>query len=202
MTRFAIALLLVLLAPSLALAGTVFTEDFENGLSRWTGQGDGPHHGETVADPVQSDLALRFTELNARGDIFTSVNTFAAGSWVLSFDYLGKPITTFNTGGYIGISEGLAGNHRWLEGTSLAGGAEAADLVSDRTWHHYDVPFTAAWSFHIMVEDFNGADQFAENAYFDNIVLSSPARTVPVPGAAGLLLLGLGCVALAVRRRR
>ena len=148
---------LALVSP--AFAGTVFSTDFEGLLDEWTGQDQGAFSGIIVADPLEADSALTFEELASGGDVFT-IEEFAAGEYILEFDYLGLPISGSvdgNLGGTIGISDEFPGEHRWLQGTSLNGGIRNDDLIDDGLWHHYVVPFESSYDFHIVIEDWSGA---------------------------------------------
>jgi hypothetical protein len=202
MGRFLLVVSLLLATPALCVAGPVFSDDFEGDLSQWFGKSGGTHSGYITADPNESDHALAFRTLESAGELFTSVDKFAAGDYVLCFDYLGIPGlggVPGNLGGYVGISTGTPDTHRWLMGTSLAGGSEADDLIDDGKWHRYEISFTAAWDFRIMLEDFSGSGGVAGDALFDNIALNCTVVPLPAPGL--LLCLGLGAAFLASRRR-
>ena len=72
----------------------VFADDFESGLSAWTGKSGGAHNGVIVQDPIRkNNKVLTFNNLTSAGDIF-SVTQFALDtrySYIISFEYLGKP---------------------------------------------------------------------------------------------------------------
>ena len=179
----------------------VFTEDFEGDLSGWTGKNDGPHKGLIVSDPdlLQSDNALTFTGISSGGDIFTTktFDQFAAGSYVVSFDYLGT-CDGDNCGGFIGISNDFSGSNVWLGGTDpyYAPPNDYPDILPDTgQWEHVVIGFVAAWDFHLMLEDFSSSGAPLD-AYFDNIVLNA----VPEPGT--VLLLGAGLLGLVGLRRK
>ncbi|MCD4720754.1 MAG: PEP-CTERM sorting domain-containing protein [Desulfobacula sp.] len=184
---------------------TSFTEDFEGNLNQWTGKDGGAHHGEIVVDPLDlsgSNHAMNFTQLIGAGDIFTSLSVFSAGSYVLSFDYLGyavdgqgQLIENDDTGGYVGISQGYPDSHRWLYATGTASGALDV-LIDDGLWHSYTFNFTSTFDFHLMLEDFSGSGGIAGDAYFDNFNLA------PVPEPATMLLFGLGILGLAGASRK
>ena len=201
--NLATALFAVAFNITSAQAVLVYSENFNDGvLDGWTGKGGGGHQGVIADDPKQGDKALTFSGLNAAGDIFTSVAQFAAGTYTLRFDYLGLVVpgsaqVAGNFGGFIGISDALPGSHRWLEGTVLCCGAEASSLVDDDKWHTYDVTFTAAYDFRIMIEDFVGSGGIAGDAWFDNIRL---LNDVPEPMTGALMALGL--MGFAARRSR
>ena len=89
------------------------------------------------------------------------------------------------------ISDAFPGSHRWLEGTRLAGGAEAGNLIDDDTRHTYGVTFTAAFDFHIMIEDRSGSGGIAGDAWFDNNKLTDDTAAVPAPPTIALVTLSL-----------
>ncbi len=201
MKKFSLILFSVLLVcfASQAYAAPIFFDDFESDLSAWIGKFGG-HHGEIVDDPLQTDHALSFTQLNSGGDIFTTANPFSAGDYILTFDYLGLTNmggTQDNIGGFIGISQGLPGSHIWLAGTSFSSGG-GNSLIDDGQWHSYQISFTANYDFHLMLEDFAGSGGVAGDALFDNVRLDSPA----IPEPATMFLLGTGIAGLAVLRRK
>ena len=139
---------------SSALAGVVFSEDFESGLGTWTGKNSGAHHGSAISDPLGgSNTILVFTQMNAAGDIFSEqpITLDTSVSYTISFDYLGMldqgMNPTVGTSGYVGLSRELPGSHTWLYSTQTTSGAQAV-LIDDSSWHSYefmlDVP--ASWA--------------------------------------------------------
>ncbi len=187
-------------------ATTLFAEDFGGDLFGWTGTGGGSHNGEITADPLSAgNGVLHFTGLNSAGDIFTTSTSFSStgNQFILDFDYLG---TNNNSGGFIGYSYGLPGNHVWLSGsdTNYPGTSTWPDiLIGDNTWNHYSIAFTSASSsIHLMLEDFIGSDNVAGNAYFDNIVLTDADGPDPIPEPTTILLLGSGLVGMLGFRKK
>jgi choice-of-anchor C domain-containing protein len=164
---------------------SLLDESFSSGIVRWVGKAQGPHSGRIVDDPLRSgNRVVTFDALNGAGDIFSEEVTVQRGkTYLLSFDYLGFPGSggiAGNNGGFIGFSESTPGNHRWLAGTELAGGAESAPLIDDGIWRNYQIsfdPYDTSVTFgfvpandriRISVEDYVG---IPGDAFFDNIKL-------------------------------
>ena len=183
-------------ATSISHADIVFSDDFESGLSLWTGKDNGAHHGMIVDDPFGGlNSVLTFNGLNAGGDIFTDSLTLNANqSYRFSFDYLGLPedrSSASDTGGYVGFSVGTPSTHSWMWATGTVSNASDV-LVDDGQWHSYDFDFTTAdigigESLRVMVEDFSGSRGTHGDAFFDNFTIEA----VPAPGTAALLGLEL-----------
>jgi hypothetical protein len=200
-TSLLTALVAAMLAGN-AQATLLFSDDFESGLGQWTGTAMGSHNGILVADPYDGgNQVLAFSAQKGWGDIF-SLDTFSSSTgYVLSFDYLGSCAAS-DCGGYVGYSRDFPGDHTWLYGTRTTSGA--ADVLQDNAgWQSYAFEFFAEGAIRLMLEDFVG---IGGDAYFDNISLSAitlqalqPATSVPEPDA--LILLLIGVLALAARRR-
>jgi choice-of-anchor C domain-containing protein len=164
---------------------SLLDESFSSGIVRWVGKSQGPHSGRIVDDPLRSgNRVVTFDALNGAGDIFSEEIPVQRGkTYLLSFDYLGFPGSggiAGNNGGFIGFSESTPGNHRWLAGTELVGGAESAPLIDDGIWRNYQISFDpydtsvpfgfvpANDTIRISVEDYVG---IPGDAFFDNIKL-------------------------------
>ncbi|PCI44839.1 MAG: hypothetical protein COB49_10695 [Alphaproteobacteria bacterium] len=188
------------------------SEDFEGDLSKWTGKNEGAHSGEIVVDPLgSSNNVLKFNTMISAGDIF-SVDSIVAVSGVqytLSFDYLGLPGNQSGPlGGYIGISEGFPGDHKWLAGTGSLSDPFLT-IVDTGEWIHYDFTFNfddfatmtgfVGSDMHLMLEDFIGDGGVAGDIFFDNIFFRA---TTDVPEPAPFALLGFGLIGLGLIRRR
>jgi len=191
-----------------ANAAILFSENFESGsLAQWTAG-----NAQIVVDPLDSsNNVLNFTSLNSAGDIFSTNSLFSSNSnlFTLSFDYLGD---NNDSGGFFGYSQGLPANHVWLAGSdtnytgttlwqdNLSGSLTDRILVGNKNWQHYSFTFTSSFNpIHLMIEDFVGSDNFAGNAYFDNIELTD-AASVPEPSI--LALFGMGLLGMSFFRKK
>lgn len=205
-TRTLIAAIALGSAAAASQADIVFQDDFESGLSLWTGKNGGIHHGVLVNDPLGGlNTVLSFNGLNAGGDMFseTPISLGSNQSYRLSFDYLGLTNQYSNasdTGGYVGFSVGTPNTHRWKWATGSVSGADDV-LIDDGAWHSYQFDFTTAdlglgSDVRLMVEDFSGSGGSAGDAFFDNFAIA----TVPSPGTAALF--GIGGMLAITRHRR
>jgi hypothetical protein len=178
---------------------------FQDNFNRPTGQlldvnWDTAGSAFIAADPLNQGHGgvLGFHNPASGGDILSDEFAIPAGILYISFDYLG--ITHQDaTGGFFGINNP---GETWLAGDPQASDAATANLnhLAINLWHR--VAFT--WNFtgtllRFKLEQFSGAGAPAENAYFDNIVLSTePVSAVPEPAAA--VLLGIGILAIVMGR--
>ena len=180
---------------------TKFFDNFENGLSKWTGKFYGSHNGVIVEDPLRPDNhVLTFTALNFGGDVFSSEVTVQEGvTCILTFEYLGLPVegsVENDLGGAIGFAtdlnydyEGDWIRNRFLAGTSYFGnlppqdyGIEDDMLIDDGQWHKYRIefdPYKSAQFYEgpvddkivVEIEDWFGSAGVPGDAYFDKVKL-------------------------------
>lgn len=178
-------------SPSQALGP--FFDDFESGLSLWTGRGGGGHNGILVFDPLSSGrgLVLTFSGITGGGDAFVSNPIALNGTVEVSFDYLGLPHlggTPGDLGGFVGIAYNLTPSiegtdHFWAAATQDAYPGLLVTLADDGAWHRYSFQFIASAPFHLMLEDFIGSGGVGQDVLFDNISIVS----VPEPATGALL---------------
>ena len=161
---------------------TLFFEDFETDLSKWTGKQGESSSGIIVDDPLEGDRALSFTEFGNGGDIF-SLEAFEHpnAKYRLSFDYLAIPVEGSiedDMGGFAGYTYDLndTGNSQWLVGTttnSLNLRPNFQEIDALEQWKSIAVEYTEADSFHLTFEDFVASQGIAGDIYFDNIHLEA-----------------------------
>ena len=167
---------LSLYGNSVTAANILFKENFESGLSAWTGKDEGPHHGKLVKDPLNDkNQVLTFTALNSGGDIFSKVINNPSGKYILSFDYLGLTqggSIPDDFGGFIGYSYDTPGSHTWIAGTMASYPGIVYHLEDIGQWTRIFLTFTAGSEIRIMLEDYIGSGGIPGDAYFDNIVLT------------------------------
>ena len=182
----------ILLLTGTTNATTLFYEDYESGLTSWTGKSGGGHNGQIISDPfIPTNSVLKFTALNMGGDIFT-INTFSSltGNFILSFDYLGLdsgPGLDGNLGGFIGYGYSSGGASVWLGGT----GGSYPDLLPDTNqWEHVVISFSDFNSINLTLEDWSGSAGIPGDAYFDNILLTDETgpSSLPVPEPSTVIL--------------
>jgi len=198
-----------LVAP-LSSNAQLFSENFENGLSQWTGNSGGSSSAVTVADPLNSGhgMVLALTTITLGGDIFSANPLSFQGSYQVSFDYLGRPGlggVPGDLGGFMGFSDSLHPvyqyvDHFWFAGTIDGYGGLSTTLIDDGAWHHYSitVPGTFVGPHYLMIEDYDGSGGVAGDALFDNIVVAP----VPEPSLSALVLPGLLLGVLRIKNNR
>lgn len=199
--KLAIALLTVLLVVrTTSTAAIVFTEDFENGLTRWTGQTGGVHHGKTVPDPKGSGRGqvLTFKALASGGDMRSTNEVSVRGIYTVSFDYLGTPSpegAVGDLGGYIGIATNLSlPLFRYVAGTRSTAGP-IIQLTDDNAWHSYSVTLTnfVSQPIHLVLLDFSGSQGVPGDVFFDNIsveTVSGGGASSDIAAYAGVTIAG------------
>ncbi|MEQ9406146.1 MAG: PEP-CTERM sorting domain-containing protein [Fuerstiella sp.] len=184
-------------------AGILFQDDFESGslgLPNW----EHNKHGIVVDDPFEADKAIKFTQGQSGGDLYSRKFDISAGTtYTFSFDYLGKDSAGY---GFAGLYWGAPGTYGAPENW-LAWPSGPVNLINDNSWHHYSIDFTSAdtsgvtTGIGVKFEDFyNG-----QHAHFDNVLVTtqgfvSSAAAVPEPSSFALL--GLGVTGLFSYRRR
>ena len=195
-----------------AQAEVLFQDDFEGDLSLWTGKNDGLHHGEIVADPLDSGRGgvLTFSALNMAGDIYSRDEIAFAGPIQLSFDYLGLAScgsVQGDLGGFLGVAYGVGPVQDgvdifWQAGTRDGYANLALALVDDGAWHSYSMTLdgNAFLPFHLTLEDWVESKGQAGDAFFDNVRVE--VASVPEPAVGSLALLGRFSLRLLARSRR
>lgn len=209
-----ITLALALSTGAQATVVSAFAENFEGSLSAWT-QRDASHpDGVIVADPLRTgNHVLAFSRTMGSGSLFSTDLVKSNGDFTFAFDYLGlaRPGSVAgDIGGYLGVSKGFNGsNQYWLAGTGSYN--TPIDLIDDGQWHSYSITFHSpiGQPVRLMLEDWDGSNGVAGDAYFDNLRLNdsrvaAAAFTNAVPEPTVFALLGIAALAagLASRRRR
>lgn len=165
----------------------VFSDDFSNGLTQWTGQNQGSHHAVIVSDPLSSgrEGVVTFNQLNSAGDIF-SIPVIESGgttkNWTVSFDYLGIPGrggVDSDLGGFVGVTTQFHDGY-WIAGTSPSW-PTWTNLIDDNSWRRYSISYSWNFDHRLMLEDWSGSNGVAGDAMFDNIVLTSNTLVGRIP---------------------
>ncbi|MCK5830120.1 MAG: hypothetical protein KAH20_07425 [Methylococcales bacterium] len=164
------------------LAATLFEENFEGDLTKWTGKNEGNHSGEIIKDPIGDDHVLSFKSVTGKGDIFSKVISNPSGKYTLSFWYLGQKESGSvddNYGGFVGYNFGNPGdnNHKWLAGTKEDYPGLKAHLKDTEKWEKVTINFTAEKDIRLTLEDWVDAQGIAGDVYFDDILLTDQQET-------------------------
>jgi chitinase len=162
----------------------IFSEDFEAGLEQWTGRPPPrDHYAQIVDDPLRpGNSVVNFTRTVAAGDLFTlPIPVDVTKQYKLTFEYLGLPSEGSlpdNLGGFLGVGDGIPGDHYWLYGPVMNPATHESDLIDDGQWHSYEAIFIPSeliaapdGEIRIMIEDGEGIGSLPEDACFDNIQL-------------------------------
>jgi pimeloyl-ACP methyl ester carboxylesterase len=181
------------------LSNVLFSDDFEEDLSKWTGKEGEKTSGVIVEDPIEGDRALSFNELNAGGDIFTlDPLQSSSGKYRLTFDYLGvekSGSVPDDLGGFAGYSYSLTpdkiGNvvENWLAGTqddypkdpTVKDEALEVLLKDSGRWESVSIEFSEEQPIHLSFEDYRLSDGVPEDVYFDNIRLEALSSEEDTP---------------------
>ncbi|MEK7780683.1 MAG: PEP-CTERM sorting domain-containing protein [Verrucomicrobiota bacterium] len=209
-----LAVMLTILGPALTSQASGFAEDFESGLSQWTGKSGGSHNGLIIADPLSSGRGnvLTFDDFGSGGDLFTALKISNTNSITISFDYLGLAdhlSVPGDFGGFLGLAKSLNPKTEgqdifWYAGTIDSYPSLLTTLVDDGQWHSYQFTVDGAvlGAFRLTLEDFAGSGGSRCDVYFDNICVIPTPTQVPEPSTAMLgLMSGLATLVMFRRRR-
>ncbi|MCC6127291.1 MAG: PEP-CTERM sorting domain-containing protein [Pirellulales bacterium] len=189
-------------------AQVLFSENFENNLSHWTGQSYGSYSAMIVSDPLRpGNHVVGFAGVTFGGDIFSvpAVTLVEGQQYSLSLEYLGKAV--YNSvpgdyGGYAGLCDIVQPNPYYRDASIWIMGTDPTDpyirqgLIDDEQWQNYTYNFV--WrkadvnaqydTVHIVLEDFNGNGyrNSVGDVFFDNVQLTA----VPEPSTIILLMIG------------
>jgi hypothetical protein len=185
---FTITVLDINEAPITPVFGSiVFSDDFSNGLTKWTGQNQGSHHAIIVSDPLNTGRGgvVAFNELNSAGDIFSIPLIESGGTWnnwTVSFDYLGIPGrggVDGDLGGFVGLTTQFHDGF-WIAGTSPSW-STWTNLIDDHSWRRYSIFYNWNRDHRLMLEDWSGSNGVAGDAMFDNIVVTFNTLVARIP---------------------
>ena len=117
-------------------AGTLFFDDFENGLSAWN-----TTYGQIVTAPVDAQThgqVVNFSSDKSGGDLqrIDGITPDPGTTCIFSFDYLGFG----NAWGWAGINDdgtGMPSPHMWV--------VTHTDMTNDGSWHSYTYNFNTPW---------------------------------------------------------
>jgi hypothetical protein len=162
----------------------LFQENFQTTLSQWTSKGGITHHGLVVPDPLGSnDKVLVFIDISNCTDLISPAIQNPGTNYMLSFDYLGKPLDntiTENLGCSIGIGDLNSTTKIYAAAISHglefgANNSEYIVLADDSSWHHYTIPFSFTGAeLRLTLQDWGGPmPARAGDCYFKNILLTN-----------------------------
>lgn len=205
MKKLLFILSIVFVMSNCVLSATLFTENFESDLSKWTGPNYGAHHGVIVSDPLRANnKVLSFNGLGNGGDIFntTGIELVLGKTYEISFEYLGLEIPGVsvydNYGGFFGLND-IVGNSytlkAWLFGTEADHPELRGHLIDYGQWHTYTYAFEWQRSeidasddiVHLMMEDWISSGGTYGDVFFDNITF---VEVIPEPASISLLAIG------------
>lgn len=166
----------------------VFSDDFENGMGKWTGKNGGSHSATIVPDPLDSGRGnvITFTTLKIGGDIYTTNQYPREGPIKISFDYLGKAVAQSvpnDLGGAVGLAASLNpqsfADSTWPAYTDPTFPGVFIPLIDDGQWRRYTFTLTNApfQPFRLMLEDAQPSGGVPGDALFDNIEIDIPPTT-------------------------
>lgn len=201
---------------------TSFSDDFESGLGQWQQAPVFSPHGVIVNDPLNpGNKVLSFRVPGLGGSVFTQDRIESAGSYTLSFDYLGlsgRGSQPGNLGGFVGYTHSVFPIlQHWLGGTIDSpnffvngGSMPELSLIDNGRWNSYTLVFNAlGWitddgaggtlPIRLTLQDWAGSGFTTGDAFFDNVSLRA-TQTVSEPSSVALV--GLALMAAGVARRR
>jgi hypothetical protein len=185
-----IAVILLEQSVSAAVVATI-SDNFEGTLNKWNSVS-----AVIVVDPLNpANRVVSFTTARTGGDLYSIDKVQANSTYTLSFDYLGLPGTFGDSGGgYLAVSNDTM--EHWLYGDG-SDPVLVGNLIGDGVWRHYSTVVSFAQvggPLTLKLEDWIGKGNSANNAFFDNIMLTTTTATIPEPSA--ILLFGTSAAVL------
>jgi hypothetical protein len=169
----------------------LFQEDFNNGLSQWIEE-TGANNGLVIPDPLGSNTnVLVFTKTTICVDLVSHRIPHHGNNYLLSFDYLGKPLDntiTENLGCSIGIANSNCTTKIYAAAIPHGLGPVANSsgyilLTDDSSWHHYEIPFSFTdeeLRLNLQDWEFNGLiPSRAGDCYFKDISIINDTVAAP-----------------------
>jgi hypothetical protein len=185
----------VILAAREAQAAALFSENFENDLSQWTGQDYGSYQAAIVPDPLRvGNHVVSFNGTSLGGDIFSvpAITLTEGQHYSFSLEYLGQAVANSipgNFGGFAGLNDVVmpypeyrnepARDACWIFATQADYPLVRQQLIDDGQWRTYTYDFVWQRSeidalydtIHVMLEDFYDSGNTVGDVFFDNIQL-------------------------------